>query len=636
MTVATRKLIVVDFSDMSGGCNNIENPNNLFKNQVCDESIGFALKKSGLVKQPGAVGLSSSITFTDYLRGLFSHRQFSGTESLYGVSGGVLSLISTTDGSLTSKYSMGGSNNEVWSCDAYGKKFVCNGNSTIKIEGMTSYQVGISAPTGASAAATAGSGLPDGTYGVYAGYARSVSGMNVLYSVGQSLGNIVLGSGSNRITITFPNSSDPQVNNKVIWIKSPGELIHYFFQETGDNTTTVIVVSSASEKQTAIVYEYAAADNGLPPAITFIYSFAGRLWGIIDNVFYYSNDGTFSQYAVETFSAKNYRVTPYKLTGIFSVGQNLFFNTDNGILILPYGDVNQKEFLIETRWHFFDMRTVASWNNGVIGLTNQGIRLFDGQQFTTFNYAYPIQEKIDKIYSSSTDFIPCGFVLRKKNRDEYHLMFQDTTLSVTVNTTHAVLNLSSALWGDSNNYLLAWEYQPISGNYAVVFEGNNTLYIGQSNASASKVYRETITTSQISDVYDSSGTLISTATDKQSYLKSRYHIENVAGRMRFNKFYCNVRNEYPFTICVSSGQDNERTTGELTIPPSGGSSVLWDEALWDDASFPSETGGVIRKKMPSHFWCKSVFIEIRQSANDINFKLLQLALIGEVETSNYS
>jgi hypothetical protein len=633
MGQATNKPIAVDFSDYSGGCNGIENFTRILQNQASDESSGFVFKKSGLAKQPGATGLSASSTFTDFLRGLFSHRLFSGSEYLYGVSGGVLSQISTSDGSLTSKYTMGGALNEAWACDSYGKKFVCNGNTVVKIEDGTAYQVGITAPSGASAAAAAGAGLADGDYSVYVGYARKVDGVNVLYSVGESLGTITLGGGNNRISITLPDSSDPQVNNKVVWIKSPDELIHYFFYETDDNTTTSITISSDSAKETAIIYEYAAADNGLPPATTFIFAFAGRLWGIIDNIFYYSNDGTYSQYNVEKWGAAGRRVTPYKLTGIFSVGLNLYFNTENGILILPFGDVNQKEILIDDRWHFFDMRTVAPWNNGVIGLTNQGVRIFNGERFTDFDLGYPIRNKINKIYASQSNFKPCGFVYRKDFRDEYHLMWQDQSVSSTVNNIHAVLNLSSIIWMDFNNYNLAWEFQPIAGNYAAVYQSGDFLYIGQSHGYASKIYYENPATNQVINVYGSDGILIASATDKQAYMKSRHHIERIDGMMLIDKFYCHSRTEKTFEIRICSGDDRNKKTDWITIPATGGAAVTFPTVF--PVVWKSDNAEVSKNKMPPSFWCKSIYVEVRQTDNDINFKLLQLTLFGDVETGNF-
>lgn len=629
MTVAVKKPFAISINDTSGGCNSVEHPTKFNSNQIHDSSIGYTLRKSGIVKYPGSQGLSASTTFTDYLRGLFFHKQFSGTENLYAVSGGYLSLVDVSDGSLTSKYNLGSAGNESWACDAYGKKWVCNGNSVVKIEGTTAYQVGISAPSGASATAAAGAGLPDGVYGVYVSYAR-----DGLYSVGQNLGNVTLGSGNNQISITFPNSSDPQVNNKIVWIKSPGEAIHYWFYDTGNNTTTAITISATTEKDITTIYEVDAADNGKPPAITFIYAFASRLWGILDNYIWFSDQGEFSDIDVEKWRTANFRRTQYKITGIFSVGLNLYFNTENGILLLPNGDINETLYLIETRWYFKEMRTVASWNNGVIGLTDNGVRFFDGSQFSSFDYAYPIRSKLISMYSSPSDLKPCGFIKRRENRDEYHLMWCDQISSVTTNNVHAVLNLSSAIWQDSNAYQLAWEFQQISGNYSAI-TSLNTLYIGQSHDTASKIYKEDISTTQNNNCYDSSGILLTENTETKSQLRSREIYLDISTIMWIEKFYLYAQNDYPFSVQIFSGNDLNKFTKEYIIPSSGGTISKYDEAIYDESVYPSESAQTLRGKLPTGFKTRNFYVIIKQGANDINFRLLEIVIIGKTEANNY-
>jgi hypothetical protein len=631
---AKKKEIVIQYADVSGGCNSIEYPTLFQPNQVHDSSIGYILRKSGITKYPGAQGLSAATTFDDYLRAMFLHRQFAGTESLYALSDGNLSLVDTTDGSLTTKYAMGGPTSKGVATDAYGKKWVCNGTSTVKIEGTTAYQVGLTAPTGATAAASAGAGLSDGEYGVYVSYARKVSGVNKLYSQGQLIASVTLGGGNNQITVTMANSGDAQVNNKVVWIKSPAEVVHYFFHETGDNTTTSIVISGTTAKLTSTIYEFNAADNGNPPAITYIFAFAGRLWGIKDNIIYYSDMGEFSEYDLEVWRAASYRITQYKLTGIFSVGQNLYFNTDNGILLLQNGDVNQMLYLIETRWHFQFIETVSAWNNGVIGVTNQGVRIFDGMQFSQYDLAYPIREKLERIYSESANFSPCGFVYRRENRDEYHLMWQDNTFTSTVNNEHAILNLSSIIWQDVNAYQLAWEFQPISGNFAAI-SSDNTIYIGQTHETASKIYKENNSTAYNNNCYNAEGELLAVDTALETSLRTREFLYDTSAVMWLRKFYVYAQNDFPFTIQIFSGEDIDQYTTEITIPASGEQSARYDAAIYDAARYPIDGAETTRKKLPTDFKARSIYVIIKQSADDIRFKLMQLNIFATVETGNY-
>lgn len=633
--VGQKKPFVINFADTSGGVNNIEHPSLFNQNQVHEDSSGFMLKKSGVVKSLGSTGLSATDTFTDYLRLLTLHRQFAGTESMYALSGGTLSAVNKTNGALTSKFTMGEATKEGWATDSHGKKWICNGNKTVKIEGTTAYQVGITAPSGITAAAAAGAGLPDGTYYIYVSYARKVSGANKLYSSGQLVAAVTLGSGNNQIAFTFANSSDAQVNNKVVWLKSPSEAVHYFFYETDNNTTTSFTITGTTAKNTSVIYEYAAMDNGVPPAITYIYAFAGRLWGIINNIIYYSDIGDFSEYSLEIWRASNYQITPHKLTGIFSVGQNLYFNSEDGILLLPSGDINQMLYLIESRWHFEYMRTVAAWNGGVIGVTNQGVRLFDGQQFTSFDFAYPIRSNLIKLYNSAANFQPCGFVYRRNFRDEYHLMWQDTTYSATTNNIHAVLNLSSAYWQESNNYNLAWEFQLISGNYAAVSAVDNTLFVGQSHETASKVYKEDSTYAQCSYVYNKSGTLLGLNVDVESKLRTREFVFDISALMWVKKFYVFAQNDYPFTIHLYAGDNINKFSEPFVIAASGGTTAAFDSAVWDTSIFPSENAASNKRKLPTDFKCRSLYVTITQTDNDYNFKLLKLLVFCEAEMGNY-
>ena len=79
---ATKKPHIIDFTDMSGGVNSVEHPARINNAQVQPESIGFMLKKSGIQKYPGATGLTSSTTFTTYLKMLSMYKNLSGTELL--------------------------------------------------------------------------------------------------------------------------------------------------------------------------------------------------------------------------------------------------------------------------------------------------------------------------------------------------------------------------------------------------------------------------------------------------------------------------------------------------------------------------------------------------------------------------
>ena len=640
MAPAVYKPISLDFTDCSGGVCSTEHPIRIKQNQVQPDTVGCMLKKSGFEKYPGSRGLTSSTTFTTYLRMLAMYKDLAGTERLLALSGGVLSSVGIADpgkGALTTLYDLTGTG-EGWSCDSYGKKWVCNGSSVVKVESGTAYQVGITSPAGVTAAASAGAGLDDGEYSIYVSYGRRVDGVDKLYSSGQFVGTVTLGSGNNRITVSnFANSTDPQVGQKVVWVKSPGEVIHYFFYATDDNTTTSFTVSSDAAKNTSIVYEYAALDNGLPPAGEFIYAFANRIWILKDNVLWYS-EKAFTEYDLEKFGAANYILFPYICTGVFSVGFSLYVNTESGIVIIPNADPNAATFLIEPRWHFAYMRTVANWNNGVIGVTNDGVRIFDGDKFSIFDMSLNIKNIVDTMYSSTTDFQPCGFVYKRSFRNEYHLMWRDAIFGVAMNNRHAILNLDSMYYADSVNNLFAWEFQPFTGNYSAVSYDSNTLYIGQSHVSASKIYEESKITDMSIDCYDRLGSLISTETPFYMLWKSKIEMPSIQAVLWLRNCHFLLQNQAKcqFRVTAIEGRYLKQTdiVEVSEALGEGGGTFIWDETNWDESFWAVENAQVIKKKI-KELKGRSCYIEVMQTANDPLFKSLETVISGAIETGNH-
>jgi hypothetical protein len=631
-----KKYITLNFVDFSGGANSVEYPINIGANQVNPATSGAILRKSGFLKYPGWLGLSSTTTFTSYLKMLNGYRDFNLTERLLALSGGELSLVSKTTGALTSLYTMGSASAEGWMCESWGKAFVCNGNKVVKVESSVAYPVGIAAPIGVSAAASAGAGLPDGVYTVYASYARRIGGVDKLYSKGQSLGNITLGGGNNRITISnFANSFDTQVGNKVIWIKSPAEVVAYFFYGTNDNTTTSFIISGTGAKDTTNVYEVNAADNGLPPAGSFIYAFANRLWFIKDNIIYFSNK-SYNEYDLEIFGAANFIISTHLLTGIFSVGDNLYFNSPDGIFRLANADPTAILYHTEPRWHFAYMRTVDRWNNGVIGLTNDGVRIFDGEKFTDFDISHYIKNIIKTIYGAPANFQPCGAVYRRDIRNEYRLMWQDGDV-VTVNNQHWILNLDSLQKGqDSTLDVFAWEKQPFSGNFLTTDRTANLLYIGQSHATASKIAYES-SDDLSKDLYDAAGTLIATATPQIFTLTTREHMPDLSGRIKGLKFYGLYQTNESFEMQFFIGTKFDVKSKVFTFPKTVGNdtNAKFDEDNFDEGAFVSENPEIMKGFFSDTFHGGSIYARISQNKHDSVFKILALKVFLEIEYGNF-
>ena len=141
--------------------------------------LNAIIREQGWKRSPGYLGLKATAMTAAYLKGLHIYERLAGTETLLLVSGGKLYSVNETNGAITELYNLTGTG-EAWFANAYDNCYVCNGTKVVKVEGTTAYQVGLTAPTGASVAAVAGGTLPDGDYNVYVSYARKVSGANVL------------------------------------------------------------------------------------------------------------------------------------------------------------------------------------------------------------------------------------------------------------------------------------------------------------------------------------------------------------------------------------------------------------------------------------------------------------------------
>ena len=105
--------------------------------------------------------------------------------------------------------------------------------------------------------------------------------------------------------------------------------------------------------------------------------------------------------------------------------------------------------------------------------------------------------------------------------------------------------------------------------------------------------------------------------------------------MWIERFYLYAQNDYPFSVQIFSGNDLNKFTKEYIIPSSGGTISKYDEAIYDESVYPSESAQMLRNKLPTDFKTRNFYVIIKQEANDINFKLLEIVIIGKTEANNY-
>jgi hypothetical protein len=635
---ADKKLQLVDFSDCSGGVNLVDPAISLPDSQ-CADALNLKFKKRGFSRHMGCENLTAKDACTDYLRGLFAHETVSGTDYLYTAFGGKLYSISKTTGALTELYDLTGTE-EFWAGSHFGTFYAANGASVIKVEGTTASPVGIVAPSGTTAAgATSGGSLADGTYGIYVCYSRKISGLNVLFSKGQLVSSVTIsgGGGNGKITFSnFANSSDGQVNNKVVFMTDADGSTFYQYHETDNNTTTSFDITSDSAKNNSITYTAFASTNDRPGNLTFLFAFDNRLWGVINNVLYYSlKSAPNSTYNLERWPALNKIEYPYRITGLFSIGKHLCINTaGNGIIIQPNADVTARYEHIETRESFKYMRTVADWRGGKIGLTNDKVGFFSGEtfQFEEWDYGVNIRPILKEIWAApSTNFQPVGITLRREDRIEYALSLRDTRVNLTNNNRTYVLNLSRTMFVNRDQYRAPWEIVGRGFNYACV-DDDNTAYFGQSFNGSSTIYKELTTATTEVGIYSDTGTYLDEAANMPALWQSRTVLKNLFAKQIIETVRKLISIKADLSVGIFIADDQSRSaTQEMTVQEAGLNQSVWDTMLWGD-NWSSEGDQMAEVKAYDGEFGYTWYLRLEQTANDVEFNVSIINVLVTNET----
>lgn len=632
MTLAKRKHVSIDFSDTSGGLNTSEDPTRIRKNQV-QECLNAILRKNGLERRPGTAA-KTAFNLTTTIKGLHLYLQDDGTEKLLCGSGGKLYELSKSDGTPTERFNITGSGN-FYFADSLDKCWITNDFRLIKLENETAYQVGIDAPTGVSAAAGAGGSLAIGDYEVYVSYARKVGGTNVLYSQGEYLGTVTLTAGNQKIAITsFANSADAQVNNKVVWMTDANGATVYFYYETDDNTTTAFDVLDNTDKNTLIQYNVFAVNNAVPSDFEYVLAFDSRIWGSSGRRLSYSLRNASNPYDLERFFPLNYIDFEYEINGIFSIGPNLYVNTPAGIFAVPNADVSARPIHVEKRWYFFHMKTVKDYNGGKIGLTQDGVKFFDGEKFFDYDISEDVKLEISNIYNNTTDFEPCGAIYRRHIRTEYHLSYIDDNISTSTNNSRLVLNLDKLAFLPEKKVIAPWEIWDNAATDIAVANDGLVMYQAQSHTSTPKVYVENVNNTYDNGIILKDGSIGTATTEVEFIVATRAHLLNMSARERWNllRTMARVAALVQFEIII---RDVEGTSNTQDIGTGEGRS-LWDVFLWDVGTWEGTTPILYKKKLPMNLRGYMVYIRITQTANDPSLNILETKLEGISTVSRFT
>ncbi|CAK0768810.1 conserved hypothetical protein [Gammaproteobacteria bacterium] len=623
----SRKKVILDYSQVDGGLNTVDDPLAIAKNQVQAGTVNAMLTKMGIQRLPGALGIKSTAVFSTLMEGLKFYLQEDGTELLMASGAGSVQEVTKTTGALAVRFALGGTGNACMKSFA-NAFWVCNGTGICKIENNVGYRVGIVAPVGATATAKAGGSLPDGVYKAALSYYRKVSSLIVLYSAPQTVANITLGGGNNTVTVSVPDSSDAQVGGAVLWMTDAAGSVYYSYGTLDGAGAYVFDVTSAAGKSVGLNMEVEALYNQLPANFIWLDFHDNRMFGVDPTtkhrVWYSNKMGTV--YDLERFPAQglqnNYIDYPFEVLGVISLGQHLYVNTKGGLIVQPYGDPTVKYEWVDKRYYFAFMNTVVTWGGKLIGLTNDGVRVFDGQAFSP-DLTAKIKNIISGIYTVVAGHGPCGAYKKRTNRSEYHLSYIDTTIGTANNNQRLILNLDTLQYLGEGNIAASWELHDHGAEHIAVDSLGN-MYCGQSVTGASTIYGESGTNADDRYFYNKAGTFLTAQTSKALKVFTHTEFPAMNARCRFQVLRCAAKLTTPITIKITAG-GKYGISGTRTIGDGAGI-ARFGTAVFGVDRFASEGFQQFKRGLQQNLNGYSGWVYLEQAGNDIGLQILKTSV----------
>jgi hypothetical protein len=640
MQVGRKEIGPINFADMTGGVATAYPAHAIADNQVFD-TLNAVFEKYGCSRAPGYVGIKTTALFTTPLRGWFVFKLPSGAEVYLAVTDHKLYTVNLVTGAIANIYTLT-ADTECFGVNYGGKFWIVNGTDQIKVESATvAYRIGIVAPVGFTASATGTGTVPAGVHKIFATYTRKVNGTSVLESAPFYVG-AVTSSGTDLIRIAVTASTDPQVTNVTFWITDAGGADYYYYGQTTNTTGNFDISSDAAKNVGLLIYEQAAG-NQLPPSLTTIYAFAGRLWGtkVNNSDFNYS---ILSQnvYDLERWPTENHIPTiPFVALSFFGVGSDLYINTVGGPYRLPNADTTAKPAAViqgagNNRILFFPktmLKTVQEYNDIVYGFTNDGFRSFDGAHFS-IDLSKHIKPQVDAIMNGTGDYNPVAVVFRRSGkRTEYQVSYRDVSISTNCHNRSMTLNLDAIVVQDNLNYNAPWEFwSPGFGGGITTSAG--LLFVAQFTSTSGTIAQQ-IGVSQMS-CFDESGTFVNVVTAKRFYVRGKTRITELAGIDLWQRIYflATLSNDCTVSLLIT---EESNIQIDKNMKKGGGEPIILDgpKPIVLPFILPAENPINAFVKMPMQAKGNSVTILLDQTADDEKLFIYKLELYGTHERNIY-
>lgn len=622
----------ISFSNMTGGIANAYPAHSIAENQVAD-ALNVLFEKRGATLHRGLMGLSTQLGAP--IRGHFCFKKTDGSELNLVVAGLKIYSANLTDSTFTELGSLT-SDNECYALNILGKIFICNGADFVKVESTgTVYRVGIAAPVGFTATAGSGGSLTNGTYQVYASYSRVV-GSATLHSAPQLVNASLSVGASGTVIIAATASTDPQVNKITVWMTDAGGSTFYYYGNANNTTGNITISSNANKSNNLLMYEQAAG-NQLPVAFSNIWLVDGRIMGCVanSNAIYYSIK-TQNVFDFERFPTE-YKIEtiPYNVLSGYVLNGDLFINTIGGLYKFANCDLTSKPVEVlrggngNTNTLYFpltNLRSVVEYNNALWGITNDGVRIFDGVKFSV-DISKHIKPFIDAMMSNAANFNPSAFVYRRAGkRTEYRVSYCDSTYSTTSSNRSLVLNLDSIVIDNNQQYSAAWELTD-NGFHSGYVNSDNQIVIAQNNDTIGLLAVEYGFFNQ--NCLNQEGALLTEKTDRTMRLRTRTVISQLYGMNIWERCYVLKKSNSPVS-CLLFIDDNSLYQFAMSFEGVGG--TVNEIGTSKDLPLPfvllPESPAEKFFKCPADAKGNTMALEISQGISDESLILYEIEMYG--------
>jgi hypothetical protein len=237
------------------------------------------------------------------------------------------------------------------------------------------------------------------------------------------------------------------------------------------------------------------------------------------------------------------------------------------------------------------------------------------------------------MYDVSAGVDPFAIIYRRDIRTEYHICYNDSGVSTATSNRRLVLNLDKLAYYPDKTVSAPFELWT-NGATHMAARQDGSIYHAQSHATAPKVYKETTLNTVDNAIYLEDGTLGTSVSHIDLLVTSRTELLDMSARCSWNILRTMARVLAAMNIRLYM-RDVEAfgTTQEIGA---GSGLSKWDVFEWDVGTWVSSVPTLLKKKLPMNLHSYMMYIEIKQTADDPDFNVLDVVVEGVATITRFT